>query len=46
MPLELWILLAVIIVGAIGLTAFRLKRKRLREAAAQSGSESNVYPLW
>jgi hypothetical protein len=46
MPLELWIILAVIAGGAIGIVAIRLKRKREREAAAQSESESNVYPLW
>jgi hypothetical protein len=46
MPLELWILVAVIVVGAIGVIAVRLKRRREREAAAQGGSESNVYPLW
>jgi hypothetical protein len=46
MLLELWVLLAVIVVGAIGVIAVRLKRRRERQAAAQSGSESNVYPLW
>jgi hypothetical protein len=46
MLLELWILLAVIAAGAIGATVVRVKRKRAREAAAQTGSESNVYPLW
>jgi hypothetical protein len=46
MLLELWILLAVIVVGAIGVVAVRLRRKRERQAAAQSGTESNAYPLW
>ena len=46
MLLELWIILAVIVIGAIGVIAVRLKRKREREAAAQNGAESNVYPLW
>jgi|KBSSwiStaDraftv2_1062776.scaffolds.fasta_scaffold4696325_2 hypothetical protein len=45
MPLELWILLAVIAVAAIGAVVIRAKRKRLREAAVESG-ESKVYPLW
>ena len=46
MLLELWIMLAVIAVGAIGIVAVRLKRRREREAAAQSGTESKAYPLW
>ena len=46
MPLELWILFAVVLVGAIAAVIVRAKRKRAREAAAQSGTESNVYPLW
>jgi hypothetical protein len=46
MLLELWILLAVIAAGAIGAVAVRIRRKRAREAAAEAGSESNVYPLW
>ena len=47
MPLEFWILLVVIAAGAIGAVAVRMRRKRMREAAAQTGStESNVYPLW
>lgn len=46
MLLEVWIMLAVIVVGAIGVFVVRLRRKREREAAAQSGSESKVYPLW
>ena len=46
MLLELWIMLAVVAVGAIGIVTVRLKRRREREAAAQSGTESNVYPLW
>ena len=45
MLLELWIILAAIAVGAIGVIAVRLRRRREREAAAQSGTESNVYPL-
>ena len=46
MLLELWIMLAVIAVGAIGVVLVRVKRKREREAAAQNGTESKVYPLW
>jgi hypothetical protein len=46
MPLELWIFLGVIAAGAVGAFIIRLRRKRAREAAAETGSESNVYPLW
>ena len=46
MPLELWILLAALAAGAIAAVVVRTKRKRARQAAAQSGTESNVYPLW
>ena len=46
MPLELWILLAVIGVGAIGAVVVRRKRRRMRQTAAGAGTESNVYPLW
>jgi len=46
MPLELWILLVVIAAGAIGAVAVRMRRKRMREATAQGGTESNVYPIW
>jgi len=46
MLLELWILLAVIAIGAIAAIVLRLRRKRARPAAAETGSESNVYPLW
>lgn len=44
--LELWIILAVVAIGAIGIIAVRLKRRREREAAVRGGSENNVYPLW
>ena len=43
MPLELWIILALVVAAAIIGVVVRLRRKRPREAPA---SESNVYPLW
>jgi hypothetical protein len=43
MPLELWIILALVTAAAIVGVVVRLRRKRVREAPA---SESNVYPLW
>ena len=47
MPLEVWILLALVIAVAAAGTVVRFRRKRAREAAAtEAGSESSVYPLW
>jgi len=46
MPLELWMLFALVAAAAVVGVVIRLRRKRVREAAAQSGTESKVYPLW
>lgn len=43
MPLELWIVLALVAAAAIVGVVVRLRRKRVRETPA---SESSVYPLW
>jgi lipopolysaccharide biosynthesis regulator YciM len=43
LPLELWIVLALVVVAAIGWVIARLRRKR-RAEAPESGN--NVYPLW
>jgi hypothetical protein len=43
MPLELWILLALVAAATVVAAVVRLRRKRVREAPV---SESNVYPLW
>ena len=45
MPLEFWILLALVVGAAILGATVRLRRRRAREAAVESG-ESKVYPLW
>ena len=46
MPLEFWILLALVVGAAILGATVRLRRRRAREAAVESGGESKVYPLW
>ena len=43
---SLWIILALLIAAAIVGAAMRLRRKRIRAAAAQPGTEGSVYPLW
>jgi hypothetical protein len=45
MPLELWILLAVLAAAAIFGAVVRLRRRRLQKAGASS-PEGSVYPLW
>ena len=43
MPLEVWILLALVVAIAIVAAVVRLRRKRVREEPV---SEGKVYPLW
>jgi hypothetical protein len=43
MPLELWIILALVVIAAVAWGVLRLRRKRAAEAP-EAGK--NVYPLW
>ena len=43
MPLELWIVLALVVIGGAMAVAARLRKQR---RAAKDPGESNVYPLW
>jgi hypothetical protein len=43
MPLELWIVLALVTVAGIGLAVARMRRKRRAEPVEEG---KNVYPLF